>query len=243
MAEARAPVILIAGGSGMRKRKGPDPLLRAVIDRTGIRQPTIAYVGAASGDDPAFRLWFAGLFQKAGAGEVTPVPLCGRRGDPRKAKAVLEASDLVFISGGDVEEGMKVLMEKEMTDFLRRLHRSGKLFFGTSAGAIMLSSKWVRWRNPDDDRTAELFPCLGMASILCDTHGEGDGWEELKALLALSPAGTVGYGIVMGTAVVAEPDGALSALGGEVDRFQKEADGVIQIESLVPGRRGTGELE
>jgi len=49
-----------------------------------------------------------------------------------------------------------------MTDFLRRLHRSGRLFFGTSAGSIMLSRKWVRWRDPHDDRSAELFPCLGL---------------------------------------------------------------------------------
>lgn len=243
MAEARAPVFLISGGSGMRRRKGPDPILRTVIERTGIRQPTIAYVGAASGDDLEFRLWLSELFQKAGAGEVMPVPLCGRRGNPGRARTVIETSDLVFISGGDVEEGMKVLVEREMTDFLCHLHRSGKLFFGTSAGAIMLSSKWVRWRNPDDDGTAELFPCLGFASILCDTHGEGDGWEELKALLDLSPVGAVGYGIVTGSALVAEPDGALFALGGEVERFRKEADGVIQIESLVPDRRGAEELE
>jgi len=49
MAEARGPVFLISGGSGMRKRKGPDPMLQAVIHRTGVRQPTIAYVGTASG--------------------------------------------------------------------------------------------------------------------------------------------------------------------------------------------------
>ena len=127
-------------------------------------------------------------------------------------------------------------MEKEMTGFLRRLYRSGKLFFGISAGSIMLARKWVRWRDPDDDESAELFSCLGLAPILCDTHGEGDGWEELKALLALSPTGAIGYGIVSGTAIVVEPDGTLSALGGEVDRFRRRADGVVQIKSLVPDK-------
>ena len=110
-----------------------------------------------------FRSWVTRLLRNAGAGEVTLAPLCGSRGDPGKAKAVLEASDLVFISGGDVEEGMRVLEEKGMTGFLRRLHRAGKLFFGISAGSIMLSRKWVRWRDPHDDGSAELFPCLGFA--------------------------------------------------------------------------------
>ena len=236
MAEVRGPVFLISGGSGMRKRRGPDPLLQAVIDRTGLRRPTVAYVGTASGDDAAFRLWFTRLFQNAGAGEVTLAPLCGRRGNPGKAKTVLEASDLVFISGGDVEEGMRILEEKGMTGFLRRLHRSGKLFFGTSAGSIMLSRKWVRWRDPHDDQSTELFACLGVTPILCDTHSEDDDWGELKALLELSPTGTIAYGIVTGSAIVVEPDGTVSALGGEVDRFRRGAGGVEQIESLAPNK-------
>ena len=236
MAEGRGPVFLISGGQTMRKRKDPDPLLQAVIRRTGVRRPMIAYLGTASRDDDTFRLWFTRLLQKAGAGEITLAPLCGGHGDPEKAKAILKASDLVFMSGGDVEEGMRILEEREMSGFLRRLSRSGKPFFGVSAGSIMLARKWVRWRDPHNDERAELFSCLGLAPILCDTHGEGDGWEELKALLALSPTGATGYGIASGTAIVVEPDRTLSALGGEVDRFRRRADGVLPIKSLVVDR-------
>ena len=236
MAEVGGPVFLIAGGQGMRNRKGPDPLLQAVIRRAGLGRPTIAYVGTASGDDDSFRLWFVGLLRTAGAGEVALAPLCGRRGDPQKAKVILAASDLVLVSGGDVNDGMRHLEEKEMTTFLRRLHRSGKPFCGVSAGSIMLAQKWVRWRDPANDGSAELFPCLGLAPVLCDTHGEGDDWEELKTLLKLSPAGTTGYGIPSGAAIVVEPDCAIIPLGGRVDRFRKRADGVVPIESLVPER-------
>src|SRR5512139_2066473 len=69
MAEVRGPVFLISGGQTMRKRKGPDPLLQTVIRWTGVRRPMIAYLGTASRDDDAFRLWFTRLLQKAGAGE------------------------------------------------------------------------------------------------------------------------------------------------------------------------------
>ena len=228
------PIFLIAGGRGIRMWKGPDPLLQAVFRRTGIRRPTVAYIGTASGDNPAFRLMISSRLQKAGAGKVTLAPLCGRRGNAEKAKAVIETSDLVFFSGGDVEEGMGVLKEKGMTDLLRSLFRTGKLFFGISAGSIMLAQQWIRWTNPDDDTSAEFFDCLGLTSVLCDTHGEAEGWEELKALLALSPTGTIGYGIVSGTAIVVSPDGTVSALGGEVHRFQKLASRVVQIKSLLP---------
>ena len=236
MADVRGPVFLISGGQTMRRRKGPDPLLQMVIRRTGVRRPMISYLGTASGDDDTFRLWVTRLLQKAGGGEVTLVPLCGRRGDPERAKAILEASDLVFVSGGDVKKGMRVLVERKMTGFLRRLHWSGKLFLGVSAGSIMLARKWVWWKDPHNDESAEIFSCLGLAPILCDTHGEGDNWEELKALLTLSPTGAIGYGITSGTAIVVEPDRTISVLVGEVDRFRRRADGVVPIESLVPDK-------
>jgi peptidase E len=238
MAEASAPIFLLAGGRGMKMRKGPDPLLQEVFRRVGCRRPTVAYVGAASSDRTEFRLWIASLLQRAGAGAVTLAPLCGRRGDAEKAKTVIESSDLVFLSGGDVEEGMQVLDEKGMVTVLRRLHRAGKLFFGMSAGSIMLSQRWVRWKDPADDTSPERFDCLGLAPILCDTHGEEDGWEELQVLLALSPNGTIGYGIVSGTAVVVETDGTVSALGAEIHRFQKRSGAVIQIEGLIPDKSG-----
>jgi cyanophycinase-like exopeptidase len=236
MAEIRAPIFLIAGDRGIRILKGPDPLLQAVFRRAGIRRPAVAYIGAASGDNAAFRLLITKRMQKAGAGKVSLAPLYGRHGDTEKAKAVLESSDLVFVSGGDVEEGMRVLKEKKIIDTLQRLYRSGKPFFGISAGSIMLALRWVRWTDPDDDSTSELFDCLGFASVVCDTHGESEGWEELQALLALSPTGTIGHGIVSGAAIVVEPDGNVSALGGEVHRFQKQAGGVTQIENLLPAK-------
>ncbi len=94
---------------------------------------------------------------------------------------------MVFISGGDVEAGMEVLEERQILPFLRELFERGKPFFGSSAGSIMLGRQWVRWEDPDDDATANLFPCMGFAPIVCDTHGEAEGWEELRALLRLTP--------------------------------------------------------
>jgi len=234
MSEKCVPIFLIAGGPGTRMQKGSDPLLQAVFRRTGVPRPTIAYVGAASGDDAEFRLYNAARFEKAGAGKVTLAPLCGRDGDGGKAKAVIEASDLVFLSGGDVWEGMRVLQKKGMTEVLRRLHRTGKPFFGISAGSIILALQWIRWRDPDDDGSSEVFDCLGFAPVLCDTHGEAEGWEELKTLLSLSPIGAIGHGIPSGAAIAVEPDGTVSALGEEVHRFQKQAGGVVQVVSLFP---------
>ena len=237
MADRRAAVYLLAGGRGMDRRRGPDPLISAALGLSGAdgrrsSRPSVAYVGAASGDNSVFRVWIATMLKKAGAGAVTLAPLCGRRADPAKATAVLEEADIVFVSGGDVEEGMRVLAATGMVETLRSMSRKGKPFFGISAGSIMLARQWVRWSDPSDDSTAELFPCLDIAPVHCDTHGEADGWEELKTLVRLAPGRTVGHGIVSGTALVVGPDGALSALGGEIHRFARRSGEAVQVGSL-----------
>jgi len=230
----RPPLYLLAGGRGEIRKRGSDPLLAAAISTAGKTRPSIAYVGAASGDNAAFRVFIGRLLTAAGAGEIVPVPLCGRRANPSKAAEVLRTADIVFVSGGDVEEGMSVVAKTEIGPVLREVMRGGTPFFGVSAGSIMLARSWVRWSDPNDDATAEMFPCLGFAPVLCDTHGEDDGWSELKALLSLSSVGTTGYGIVSGTALVVQADGDVEARGGEVHVFKKRAKGVAQVASLVP---------
>jgi cyanophycinase-like exopeptidase len=234
MPDGRSALYLLAGGRGLDRPRGPDPLVQAVLRRTGVRRPRVAYVGAASGDNAAFRLLIGRMLEKAGAGRVALAPLCGGRADPEKAKAVLEAADIAFISGGDVEEGMRILQQKGMIPILKSLHRRGMPFFGVSAGSIMLARRWVRWADPRDDDSAELYSCLGFAPVLCDTHGEGEGWAELRAALALCPVGATGYGIVSGAALVVEPDGSIAALGGEVNVFRRRKSGVAQVASLAP---------
>lgn len=158
------------------------------------------------------------MLKKAGAGSVAMVPLASSRADAGKVRAVLDRADVVFVSGGDVEHGMSVLERTGIAAALAELYRAGRPFIGMSAGSIMLARSWVRWADPRDDRTAEVFPCLGLAPILCDTHAEKEGWEELKVLLRLTGA-PVGYGIPAGAALQVKADGALVAMGKPVVRM------------------------
>ena len=165
-------------------------------------------------------------------------PLCGRLGNAPKAAAAIESADVVFFSGGDVAAGMQILEQRGMIPFLRAVSRSGTPFIGVSAGSIMLCREWIRWRDARDDESGELFPCLGIARLSCDTHGEGDGWGELKSMLALRPVGATGYGITSGSAIIVEPDGTISASGGEVHVFRRRKGGIAQVQSLLPGTEG-----
>jgi len=232
MRESTRPIHLMAGGQ-RHTRKGPDSLLEAVFADAGRVRPSIAYVGVASDDDRDFFEWLASLFQRAGAGEVRLVPLASPRSDVAEARTVLEESDLVFISGGDVEAGMGHLERQELSSFLRALHLAGKPFFGLSAGSIMLARCWVRWTDPRDDASAEAFPCMGVAPLVCDTHAESDDWEELRTLLALTDE-TIGFGIPAGAALRVGRDGTLSALGKAVHRLKRRHGRIERLKDLAP---------
>jgi len=165
---------------------------------------------------------------------VNLVPLASKKADPDKARAMLTTADAIFISGGDVEKGMQSLIDKNMVDFLRELNLNGKLFFGSSAGSLMLAKMWVRWRDPKDDTTAELFPCLDIAPVLCDAHAEADGFAELQTALTLAQNTDRGYGIASNTAIKCYPDGTVEAVGRPVWQFLKRGGKAVRIADLLP---------
>lgn len=202
--------IYLLAGNPRRGRTGPDPLLVRMFGHLAVPSPRIAYVGAASGDDRGFFAMMKRMVVEAGAGVVELVPLAGCARVEARAIETLERADLVYVGGGDVEEGMRVLAECGADAILTRLFRKGKPFLGLSAGSIMLGQAWVRWRDPADDATAGRFPCLGFAPFACDTHDEDSDWEELRMLLSLSPKGSLGYGIPAGGGIIVEADGAVA---------------------------------
>jgi len=225
------PVYLLAGGRG-----GGDmtAILESVFRDIGVASPTIAYVGSASDDNQGFFRMISGMFKPAGKTRFIFAPTVDEKADIKKTVKTIESADAVFVSGGDVEAGMEVLERRGIAGIFADLYRQGKFFFGVSAGSIMLADKWVRWRDPDDDSTAELFACLGVAHVICDTHGEGEGWEELRAAIALSPEGTMGYGITSSACLRVDPDGKVAALAGPVARYVSRGKKAVKQPDLVP---------
>jgi dipeptidase E len=227
------PVFLLAGGR-RAARVSSDPLIQAVFKECSITSPIVAYIGTAYGDDRGFFSFMANFLFEAGASKVNHALISPENADLKKAQETLSSADMVYVGGGDVEEGIRMLEKKNMIGFLRGLYENGKLFFGVSAGAIMLANKWVRWRDPDDDSTAELFPCLGFAPIICDTHGEQENWEELKVALKLADEGEKGYGIVSGTMLKVYPTGEVQAIGGSVHQFMLQKGKVNRLSDIQP---------
>jgi peptidase E len=233
MKKTPADIFLIAGGRESRKR-GTDPLLARIFSLTGLEKPVVAYIGAASNDNRVFFMWIKAMLKKAGAGSVRLAALASKRADLAKARLLLQKADLVFVSGGDVELGMKVLEQTGTAKLLMELYRDGKPFIGLSAGSIMLARSWVRWPDAGNDAAAETFPCLGFAPLLCDMHAEKEDWEELKTLLRLSGPET-GFGIPAGAALRVRADGSLSAMGKPLPRFHIQDGQLQRLADMEPG--------
>lgn len=227
-----APVTLLAGGQ-WQPANTPDPLLCHCLAQAIRQPPSIAYIGAASGDDPGFFKRLSAAFKKAGAGQIQLAPIASASASAASFEHILLSADLIFLSGGDVKAGMHWLEKHGVVPLLRRLYKAGTPFFGLSAGSIMLAEHWVHWDDPDNDATAAPFHCLGLAPVICDTHAEDDDWLELKILLQWLPEDTVGYGIPSGGGLRVTPSGVM-ALGQPVPRFQRTKNLIRELAPLHP---------
>jgi peptidase E len=212
---AAKPAFLLAGG----RPRDPSNTIRALsraLGESGKAKPRVAYLGVASGDNLLFFNAVKALLKKAGAGDVVMPRLAKAGADLAEAKKILEAADVVFITGGEVEDGMVWLNRHGLADFVRELYSRGKLFLGMSAGSIMMGAHWVRWEDEDNDDTASLFDCLGIIPATFDTHAEDEDWKELKAALKLMGPGARGYGIPRDGMISADSMGTLVNLEKEL---------------------------
>lgn len=225
------PIHLLAG-HGLRENLYS--LIQTVFRENELSSPTVAYIGTASKDDETFFQRTANTLLEAGADKVNHVLIASEGSDIGKAKNLLNSADIIFISGGDVFKGIQTLKKKNMIGFLHELYVHSNPFFGLSAGSIMLAKNWVQWVNPEDDSTAKLFPCLDLAPIICDTHGEQDDWEELKTAINLSKDNQKGYGIVSGAAMKVYPNGSIEAFGGAINQFIRFEGKIVRLPDLLP---------
>lgn len=233
----RKPTLLMGGKFGSR-HFGTKPYLTEAFRLTGKDKPLALYVGAANGDDPDFGGALSALLEGAGAHKVLWPKLARKKKEGSQARNALAESDLVFVGGGDVEEGMQLLREADLITDFHAAAKRGTVFAGMSAGAIMLGERWIRWPRADaGDNEAETYECLGIAPCSLDTHGEGDGWLEARSFAEVR-ARELGkkaraYGIPSGGALVVGKDGTLQARAVAVPVFAALPKRKTKIEKML----------
>jgi|SRR5574344_93685 peptidase E len=205
--------LYLLAGNPRGKGEITHSVLEKALSETGVDKPSVAYIGTASGDSRIFMQFIARSLKKAGAGEVSMCPMVGKRADLALAEQRLRECDAVYVSGGEVEDGI-VGIPDNIKSLLTELREEGKVFIGLSAGTIMLGKAWPHWDDEDNDfDNARLFDCLGFVKTIFDTHAEDEGFVELKKAVELSDNGFVGYGIPSDCAIIVHPDGSFEKIG------------------------------
>ncbi len=219
------PLYLIAGKGSSRTVLAR--FFHMAFEENGLARPHVAYIGTASGDDkPFFRMLETPILQ-AGAAEAVLVPLAKRHPDLENAQRIIARSEVVFLNGGEVYDGMEGLKHAGLIDFLTAQFHVGKLFIGLSAGAIMLGKHWVLMPGEQGCVEPEVFDCLGFAPANFDTHAEKEDWIELKTLLGCLGPDAEGCGIATGGFLKVDARGNCTNLTKKSNLFFRNTDGNI----------------
>ena len=207
---------LILAGSG-EFTSAMDDLDREILAGIGKPRPRVAIVPTASGLEDTPPSWVAlgeTHFAALGA-DVVPVMVL-RRDDAREPKWIeaLRDVDWVYFSGGLPQHAINVLAGTPFWDEVLRLHRSGAVLAGSSAGAMMLGEKTYA---PDDFDAAGLpqrvsvrdgLAVLGRHFVVphFDLLSQLSP-ERVQAWIDVWPEGLRGIGIDEDTAVVEGTNG------------------------------------
>jgi cyanophycinase len=207
---------LILVGSG-EFTPAMDDLDREILAGLAGHRGRVAVVPTASGLEDTPESWAAlatAHFTALGA-EVIPVMVL-RRDDARERRWIeaLRDVDWVYFSGGRPQHAINVLAGTPFWDEVLRLHRSGAVLAGASAGAMMLGQKSYA----PDDFDAAGFPqrvsirdglgVLGGHFVIphFDLLAQFPS-DRVEAWIAAWPSGLRGIGIDEDTAVVEGADG------------------------------------
>lgn len=147
--------IVAMGGGGLG---GTEPLLDSyVLSLTDAERPKVAFIGTASGDDPAYEAQFLRAFAARGC-RPSSVRLFDR--DIADLRSFVLDQDVVCVGGGSTANLLVVWRVHGLDAVLREAWESGVVLCGTSAGA----NCWF------EGSTTDSF-LLGTADPLADGLG------------------------------------------------------------------------
>lgn len=159
--------IIAIGGGGV----GSEPENRAlevyILAQARRRNPSVCFVGTATGDAPTYVAKFYAAFAKHGC-RATHLPFFERT--PKLEETIL-AQDVIYVGGGNTKSMLGVWREWGLPKLLRRACDQGTVLAGVSAGAIC----WFEMGVTDSwaGRLAALR-CLGWLPGACCPHYDGE---------------------------------------------------------------------
>ena len=166
MAKTKAQIIAIGGGGFGSQPENP-ALELYILARARRRNPSVCFVGTATGDAPTYVAKFYAAFSKLRC-RPTHLPLFERT--PNLEETIL-AQDVIYVGGGNTKSMLGAWREWQLPKLLRAAWNRGTVLAGISAGAIC----WFEMGVTDSwaGRLAALR-CLGWLPGGCCPHYDGE---------------------------------------------------------------------
>ena len=245
---SRPPALLALIG-GNEDRLTPGPVLRELIAACLETHPAatplqVVVLSTASGEPDVLWSQYEPAFRSLGAAPRWLDPRDREAAGAADALEAVRAADLLFLTGGDQERLVDVLIDTPLHALIRARHRAGELAIaGTSAGASAIGAHM-----PVGDLDEQfagppraLHRALGlMPALVIDQHfAQRKRHARLLRLVSLDPR-RLGVGIDEDTALLVRPDvglhivgsGAVTAIDAARASNRRESAGVIALENL-----------
>src|SRR5262249_31071870 len=179
----------------------------------GGRRARIAILPTASQDERTGTAYHS-IFSDFGARSVEVLPLF-RSEDAEETAAVdvLDKATGIFLTGGDQNKILSVLIGTASLHAIQRAHERGAVIGGTSAGAAALSNPMIAGGSRGSlprSGMAKIAPGLGLAkSFIIDQHfHQRERLGRLLYAVILHPK-LIGLGVDEDTAAIINPDGGI----------------------------------
>jgi cyanophycinase len=246
--DLRSPALLALIG-GNEDRLTPGTVLRELIaachETHAADTPLqVVVLSTASGEPDVLWSQYEPAFRSLG---TEPRWVDPRDRDAASADDTLDAvrsADLLFMTGGDQERLVEVIVDTPLHALIRERHRAGELAIaGTSAGASALGAH-MPVGDLDEQFAGSPRPlhrALGlMPALVIDQHfAQRKRHARLLRLVTLDPS-RLGVGIDEDTAVLIRPEVSLSVVGSgavtviDASRAsdRREPAGIIALENL-----------
>ncbi|WP_432980569.1 cyanophycinase [Dactylosporangium sp. CA-233914] len=229
--------LLVIGGAESHDA-GDDEILERFVLLAGGSDAHLVVIATASESPGEREKEYADVFQRLGAGRVTPLRLESRadaNGD--LAVAAIERATGVFFTGGDQLRITTVLGGSKVDSALHARLAEGMILAGTSAGAAMMSSTMILGGSIASVSTSSVLTGPGMEflpGVLIDMHfAERGRLNRLLSAIAMFPH-ELGLGIDENTAILVDGD-AFEVLGrGTVTVIDAGRAGDISCPSRGP---------
>ena len=220
-------IIAIGGGEigrikvhddGRREQKPIETMVidKKIIELTGKEHPTMVFIGAASGDNPAYFTAVKNHFADRLGCRVENLALTQNLDIKDITKNIMDA-DIIYIGGGNVTDLMGVLNGTGATKVLQDAYNRGIIMSGNSAGGCVWFESYDNDEDADFDGTFDTLntkSALGWVSGLFMPHWnkapdsginkDSVSKEAIKKLLVRESK--FGYGVDEGAAIMVQTD-------------------------------------